>query len=239
MSNFKNSEHGPLIKSSRSFDGLSDANKKYLFDHSSHHNYKKGASLWLKSDPGEFCAFIVDGLIEISNPNLSGDDHIFGIFGPGDIIGLSAILKRSPYPASAIVGSKHCSVIKLFIRSIEHDLAESDRANMHAWQRERLLSHEQILREKIMILSAGSLHTRLIEFFEHLRLRFSKNQIERAQSIHIPLSLTKTQIAKVIEARVETVIRILNRWEKAGYIKFDSGSISISKIEKLKNLKEV
>ncbi len=196
---------------------------------------KKGDFLWKRLDPGEYCAFVVEGLVEIVNENKSGNELIMGIFGPGDMIGLSAILKKTQYPASAIVSSKNSKILKFFIRSIDRDLAGQDWENMLNWQRERLLIHEQILRDKIMILGAGDLSARIIELFDNLQMRFSKSQDVNPNKIIIPISITKTQIAKIIEARVETVIRILNKWEKADYLKMGDQSVILNNFERLRS----
>ena len=221
----------------RLFGGLSDTCKKQLAQHSVVKVLKKSEFVWHKNEPGECCILILSGLVEVSNTTKDGDERIIGIFGPGEMIGLSAILKQSAYPADAVVSSKHARVMKLFIRGIDQSLPESERRSIHIWLREMLLIHEQILRDKIMILGAGRLHTKLIELFEHLRLRFANQEPEN--TFFIPVPVTKTQIAKMIEARVETVIRTLNKWEKAKYIVLNETGIQINGLNKVKSLEEV
>jgi CRP-like cAMP-binding protein len=180
---------------------------------------------------------IVEGLIEITNTTADGEDRIIGLFGPGEIIGLSAILKRMSFPANAVVSSKNARVIKLFIRSLEPGLSEEQKHEFQNWLKEMLLIHEQILRDKIMILGAGRLHSKLLELFEHLNSRFGKKAT--GKDLLIPVPITKTQIAKMIEARVETVIRTLNKWEKRGFFLSDDKGLLIKDIEKLKSMAEV
>jgi CRP-like cAMP-binding protein len=174
-------------------------------------------------------------MIEIINTNKNGEERIIGIFGPGDFVGLSALLNKSNYPAFALAASKTCKVYKLYIRSFDHELESSDFKNMLSWLKEKLLLHEQILRDKIMILGAGQVHHRLVELFEHLISRFSKPEAE-SKIITIPISLTKTQIAKIIEARVETVIRTLNIWEKLGYFSINNENIFLTNLDILREL---
>jgi CRP-like cAMP-binding protein len=172
-------------------------------------------------------------MIEIVNTNKNGEERIIGIFGPGDIIGLSAILNKINYPAFALIASKTCKVLKHYIRSSDQELDNNNYENMLSWQRKKLFLHEEILREKIFVLGAGQVHQRLIELFEHLINRFSKIDIS-SKNILIPISLTKTQIAKIVEARVETVIRTLSKWEKLGHISINSENICITNLEILR-----
>lgn len=226
----------PHLKAIRAFDSLSESNKKYLSDHATSIQATKGKFLWRKSDPGEFCALITEGLVEIVDLNSKGDERIISVFGPGEIIGLSAIIRRVNFPASAKVASPQCKVIKFFIRSMDSDLTSLDKANMTLWQRERLLAHEQILRDKIEILGAGSLSKRVVELFFQLKMRFEREQDSKSLKTIIPIPISKSQIARLVEARVESIIRLLNSWEKAGYVVFDKKRVVINNLEKLRDL---
>lgn len=220
------------IKPIRCLKGLSDESIMYLANHGVMHELDKGAFLWREGEPGEFCCLILSGTVDIFTHSRSGDEKIISLFGPGEFLGLSAMLKHVNYPANALISSKKAQIVKFYIRSMEQDADLKDKREVQTWLREMLLRHEQILRDKISILSAGRLNTKLIELFEHLNARFSETRIK--DEFHIPLQLTKTQIAKMIEARVETVIRTLNKWEKSGYFEMNSHGIILRKLNDLK-----
>lgn len=229
-----------IIEASRIFDHLSSENRQFLAEHSVLKSFKRSQRLWRKNDPGEYCAFIIEGLVEIISENRSGEEDIVGLFGPSDIVGLSAIMRKINYPATAIVASKTGQVLKFYIRSVEAKLSGRNKENMLTWQKEMLLKHEQILRDKISVLSAGRLHLRLVELLQHLALRFSSDGAGRSlKRISIPIHISKTQIAKLVGARVETVIRTLRKWEKAGYFEITDKGISIISLEKLRDLDDL
>lgn len=221
-----------IINSENTFSDLNLHNKKYLSERTIVRELKRGEYLWKRQALSEFCAYILEGMIEIVNTNKNGEERIIGIFGPGDIIGLSAILNKINYPAFALIASKTCKVLKLYIRSSDQELDNNNYENMLNWQRKKLFLHEQILREKIFILGAGHVHQRLVELFEHLINRFSK--MDTTSKNILPISLTKTQIAKIVEARVETVIRTLSKWEKLGLISINNENICITNLEALR-----
>jgi CRP-like cAMP-binding protein len=105
------------------------------------------------------------------------------------------------------------------------------------WLRELLLSHESVLRSKIDILSAGKVEQRVIELLGHLSSRFGI-KIGRA-TYFIPFVITKTQISRLVEVRVETIIRLLSSWSKRGLLTFDKSGIQIMDLERLERMSEI
>lgn len=185
-------------------------------------NLKRGKVLWRKGEQAYFCGVIVQGLVEICDINPNGALRTFGIFGPGDVIGLSALIKDCAYPASAIAATPLCQVYRVHFPTV-NSLSENLSPRLNSWIQNALLRHEDILRDKLKLLGTDPLQSRLLAFFEHMHRRFAifSDDTQGAQSpspnhMIIPHVLTKTQIARIVEARVETVIRTLNRWEKTG-----------------------
>jgi CRP/FNR family transcriptional regulator len=87
------------------------------------------------------------------------------------------------------------------------------------------LHHEQVLRDKIDILSAGRVEDRVFEFLGHLVRRFG--QYESKVSCRVPLSLTRAQVGHIVNVRVETIIRLISRWQKTGLLKWKKNEIYI------------
>lgn len=214
------------------FSRLKEINRLFLCQHAIEGVLKKGQALWRKQDSGEFCVVILSGLMEIRDTRRSGEERIVGLFGPGEMIGLSALLSRKQFPADAIAASKDVQFVKFYIRSIDVDIGSSERVEIHSWLREMLLKHEQILRDKLLFMGADLMHTRLLDLFEHLRLRFSSSS--NPEDFLIPIPITKTQIAKLIEVRVESLIRTLNKWEKAGHLKMGPKGVSLKGAQTLR-----
>lgn len=157
------------------------------------------------------------------------------MFGPGDVIGLSALLRRTPYPANAIAATKSVQCIRLFLRGLEEEVPAVSLNALQNWYRTQILRHEQALHDKLLILGCDSLHSRLVEMFERLRLKLAKDNDQ--DHFTIPYAITKTQMAKFVEARVESVIRCLNRWEKAGYLSMTDTSMSIKKFDQIRTMR--
>lgn len=213
------------------FKLLSENNRVALLRHSCKASFHRSDYLWKAQEHASFCAYILDGVIEIVAADKNGKKRMINLFGSGDIIGLPAAMKRCGYPASSHVASKSCSVIKLNITELETSIDEHERLNLLQWQNAMIFRHEQVLQEKISILSAGRLEDRLIAMFRHLGERFPCTTHQAEDSIFIPLPLSKTQIAKVIEARGETVTRMLNKWEKTGNLEMRNDGVILRNIQ--------
>ncbi len=187
--------------------------------------------LWEMGDPGEFIGIIASGLIEITRYSLGGDEEIaMGIFGPSDVIGLSAVMKKTSYPGSAKALAKETEVIKLYLRPVLQTKKPIN-TEIHTWIREMFLQHEQVLRDKIDILNAGAVENRVFELINHLIRRFGRHESHLKH--FIPIRLTRAQAAKMTDVRVETIIRLISRWQKQHLLSWTQDGILIENLPML------
>lgn len=219
---------------------LSVAALRVIADISIRKKIPLGKNLWSMGDPGDFVGILLSGAIEINKINVNGNETCMGIFGPSDAMGISAVIKRAQYPATAKSISKNTEVLKLYLRSIMQEKAHPAYEEISTWLRELLLSHEQTLRDKIDILSAGRVESRVIELLTQLSSRFgqknaSGDRRDGKNSFFIPLVISKTLISRLVEVRVETIIRLLSSWSKLGLIEFQKNGVFIPDLEKLRD----
>jgi CRP-like cAMP-binding protein len=97
-----------------------------------------------------------------------------------------------------------------------------------------LLAHTAALRAKIDIVSAGSVPRRLAALTLYLIERFGKPTTQGSTAIEV--SLTREQIAQLVSARVETVIRIMSRWQKAGWLVTMRHGLEVTRVDMLKRI---
>ncbi len=180
------------------------------------------------------CFFLQEGFVESIHFNKQGQESIQDISGPGEILGLSPLINNSHYEDDAVTMSSNSQILSLHLANAELAISGQDKINYLNWQITHLIKNEKKLRSKILILSAGELNQRLLELFEHLIKKFSVQPHGRGGNFFIPISLTKTQIAKIIDARIETAIRILRAWEREGYLEINSEGVTLKKWKTLK-----
>ncbi len=210
---------------------LSQRAKQLMTSVSVFQEYTSKKTMWKAGEPAEFGALILSGLVEIIRPTGTTGDYLVGFFGPGDVIGMSALVKHRFYPGTSKIVSSRASVLKLHLKPIL-SLKDVDSLEIKNWVQDQVLNHEQILREKIDILSAGSVEKRVFELICHLSRRFGIKTHDN--EMETPIKLTRSQVGRIIGARVETVIRLINRWEKHGLLTWSKEGIRITDIKEFK-----
>lgn len=226
-----------IIQKLKSTQHLSHTAIQAIADVSIRKKIASGKNLWVMGDPAEFVAILISGAIEINRVSARGKETCMGIFGPTNAVGISAVLKKAQYPATARSVAKDTEVLKIYLRPILQNSKHSAYEEITLWLRELLLSHEHILRDKIDLLSAGRVEQRVLELFRQLSNRFGERR--GRSGYFIPLSISKTQIARFVEVRVETIIRLLRLWTKQGFVMFEKKGILICDLEKLESECEV
>lgn len=224
-----------VLKTHRGFAGLSPTLLNAIAASGVHRSLYRGGHLWRAGEPAQFIGLVVKGMIQIAKPSEDGDVTILGLFGPGDVIGCSAFLRNCAYPADATVAGGEATVIRLYLGTLPSTLGDVDRRELQECLRELLLTHEHVLLEKIEILALRSAHERLFRALNSLAVRFG-NRSGEGGSIVIPVTLTKSQMARLTEVRVETAIRILGAWQKQKAIKFARDHVMIDNLENLREL---
>jgi len=219
------------FKQMRATRSLSDAALRALADVSLVKNMSSGQALWKMGDPGEFVAVVVGGCFEVNRLSSAGTEFCVALFGPSDVLGMIAVAQKKNYPGTARAFSKKAEVIKMYLRPVISRKDQPLALEISEWLREMILMHEQILRDKIDIMSAGRTEQKVFELLLQLNRRFGLKTSRIASTI--PLTISKVQVSRLVEARVETVIRLFSRWKKKHLVNFDRTGIQILDWEEL------
>ena len=174
----------------------------------------QGDHLWRVGDAPSHGYFLVRGLIEITRTTPDGDEVGLALFGPRECPGLFASLEGKKFPAGARCLSDDAEVLRLDRTALLH-VVDRDSAVTRALGGV-LQHHNAVLREKVEVLTAGEVPQRLATLFHLLAERFGDER--ESGELSIPLTLTRRVIARLVGVRVETVIRVLSRWEREGFI---------------------
>ena len=188
--------------------------------------------LWRVGDPATHFALIQGGLVEIVRQAADGSEFIVALFGPRESVGDAAVLGRDRYPAEAVVASDRADLIFVDAGPVLAALPtqpEVSRALIRT-----LLSHTRALQEKIAVMSAGSVPKRLALLFLLLADRFGDDLADG--TVGIPVVLSRTELARLVGATVETTIRTISRWQKAGWISTDGDGFVLREAERLRDV---
>ncbi len=201
------------VQASRLFVGLPPETQAMIAAETTLRRVRPRQLLWREGETAEFVTILLTGLVEVVRSPQGGEEALLGVFGPREVVGLAAALEGGPYPAHAraLTPVGLLQVRATLIRSrMERDVGLAMAVNR------ALLDHTRALRVKIDVMSAGAVPFRLAAVLRHLCDRFGDE--DESGCVFVPIPLTRVQLARMVGARVETVSRILSRWQREGVL---------------------
>lgn len=199
----------PMLRASNLFAGLPPECVMELAHLAVRRRFERGEQIFRVGERATFLGVLTHGLVKLVRPTNDGASCIVAIWGPRQTIGNLAVIAREGYPGNAVVVSAEAEVLTLEAEAI---LAAAERRPPIAWALARSLTeHGYALHDKIGIMSAGAVEQRLKALLTHLVERFGD---EFDDGIHIPVVLSRGELASMVGATVETTIRAMSRWQK-------------------------
>lgn len=203
-----------LLRAAKLLQGLGPELMQVLERETQLRRYAEGDALWTAGDRADTFNIVSRGLVQILQRLPSGDAALIGVFGPHECIGIAASLEATAYPADCQALTPDVEVLRIngptVLAAMRTQVSLANALNA------ALLEHTKALRAKINIMSAGTVSERLLMLFDHLAERFGDERED--SSTVIPVVLSRTALAWLVGARVETVIRAMTRWQREGWI---------------------
>lgn len=215
-------------------DGLDQQDLARISSGARRRRLESGETLWFAGEPAAHFAIIECGVVQLRQMTPTGEGVVVGLFRSGEVIGLAPALEQGVFPADAIAIGGPVDVLWLRGAALCETLPDSLQANLAV--NRALLRHTTALRAKIDIISAGSVPRRLAALMHYLIERFGTQS--GTGSVAIDLSLNREEISQLVSARAETVIRILSRWQKAGWLTTRTNGVEIMRPDMLRRLLE-
>jgi CRP-like cAMP-binding protein len=222
------------LRASRLFGSLDAALIAELARITVSRTFARGAALWRAGEPAGFFTVITRGLVEIVRQAADGlaadGGAIIAIFGPRESIGDVAAVRQAPYPAGALALTQQVDVLMVPAGSVVE--AMRSHAAVAAAVNSSLVEHTHALQEKIRIMTAGAVPRRLATLVLHLADRFG-DEIDDG-SILVPVALSRSELARIVGATVETTIRAMSRWRKQGLLQTTPQGFLVRDLEALR-----
>jgi|FaiFalDrversion3_1042247.scaffolds.fasta_scaffold02110_2 CRP-like cAMP-binding protein len=172
-----------------------------------------GRFLFLEGDPAEGVYLLLEGYVKIVQTDVSGQEVVVQVAGPGEPLGLIATFADSPYPASAQAVSparalwlpgealrgfllRHPEVALRLLRVLAERLHETHR--------------------RLLEVSVLRVERRLARVLVRLASRLGERTEE---GIVVTMPLSREELAELCGTRLHTVSRLLNRWQRAGWVR--------------------
>lgn len=168
---------------------------------------------------GSFKSFIITS---------DGQEQIVGFHLPGDLIGFDAISNdHHQSSASALETSMVCEVPYSTLELMSERFPKLRKKIMSCMSDDIKQGHELM-----MLLSKRKADDRLLYFLAQLSQRFSERGFSDKQ---FNLSMTRIEIGNYLGLTVETISRLLTRFQKENLIKVDGKLIEIIDYETIHN----
>jgi CRP/FNR family transcriptional regulator len=221
-----------LIERTPALVGVDAAVIQRLAERATLRNLRRGELLWQAGDPPAFWAIIRSGLFKIVRRAPHGRTAICGLLGPPSSLGDLSALRGVAYSADVVAASSVASVL-IIPRDVLMEcvrvfptLGLSFACQAHA----RLVA----LEDKIDVLSAGGVEARLaaalLKLYEQLGDDFEDG------TSSVPVALSRRELADLVSTSVETVIRVMTRWEREGLLSTEVQGFTLRDLRALRTV---
>ena len=164
--------------------------------------------------------------------NSEGEEQITGFHFPGDIIGFDALRenKHQSY-TMALETAMVCELPYETLDEMSMQLPKLRHQIMSFMSAE--IKHDHDL---IMLLNKRTAEERLLYFISHLSQRFEERGFSHRE---FHLTMTRNEIGNYLGLTIETISRLLSRFQKEDIIKVEGKLITIVDFERLNTKLEV
>ena len=194
--------------------------------------YPKGAVLFVAGQAARGMFILCAGRAKLTLTSPRGQSVIVGIVGPGNVLGLDAVLSRTPYQVSAetlepsqanFIPGPH--LLRLFD---EHPDVQARVAECLAFE----LRHARAQAARIAL--ARSVESRLAGLLAELAATARRD----ARGTHLQLGLTHEELGALIGTSRETVTRLLNDFRRRGLLRIKGGLVTIPDLLRLRTIED-
>lgn len=220
-----------LLKNAPFFSSLAPEEIDRIIPLFNEERYKRGEYIFLEGDPANHLCILASGRVRIIKHSAKGKEMIVAVIYPGEIFGGAAIFS-SDNPASA-QAMEPSSVLKIPTKDFHRLLTQYP-----AIARETVFYLGEKLREAhkmMMSLVAERVEKRIAVLILKLAEKAGEQVTE---GIRLNLFLTRQDIAEMTGTTVETAIRVISRFNKAGLIKTLGKKIVIANQRGLRKIAE-
>ncbi len=210
------------------FQGLDEDQFTDLISIAERREYKKGEIIFSEGDEGKGLYVVETGKIKIFKLSFEGKEHIFHIYGPGNIFGEVAVFSGKKFPAFA--QAIHSTSL-IFFPKEEVALLISENPSLAF---NMMASLSMRLREFTVMVENLALKDVPARMAAYL-IVLSKEQ-DNIGAITLPV--TKNQIAGLLGTTPETISRVFARMVNEKIINVDNKAITILDYLRLTELAE-
>lgn len=190
---------------------------------------QKGEHLYREGDDFTSVYAVRSGAIKAYRLTGDGQEQVTGFYFPGEIIGMDGISKNKY--ANSVKALETSAMCEIPFHRLEELSTEIPSMQRHFFQ---LMSQEITTEQKLItLLSKNSAEERVAALLLSISSRNARRKLSRT-SFRLPMS--RTDIGNFLGLTVETVSRVVSRFNKQGHIAVESKEITLLDLDRLKEI---
>ena len=181
---------------------------------------------------GEFGSIYVvrSGSVKAYSVSSDGQELVTGFYFPGEVLGMDGIGKNRH--ASSAIAMETTAICEISFKNLGELSQEIPSLQHHFFQ---LMSQEIIADPQLLaLLSKSHAEERIATFLLSVSSRKAKNKCS-AKTFRLPMS--RVDMGNYLGLTVETISRVLSKFQKNGILLVDNKEIDILDLAKLQNAK--
>lgn len=194
--------------------------------------FRAGDFIWRQGEVNRRVVFIEQGLVKAARSNRKGLSRTYGLYGPGDSMGIFAIWAGMKYPTDAVAMNDGMTGIFVEAEAILKFTEKYPR--LAGPLRVEIGRFAEAFINKIEIVSAGTVPQRLAVLMTMLIDRYGVEK--KGNKARLPITLTLEQISEIVGVRLETVARVLSLWKREDWLSIDSKGCHFTRLDKVREL---
>jgi CRP-like cAMP-binding protein len=215
-------ERAAALKSSTVFAGLPAREIEALAGSAREETYRAREYVFMEGDPARWLCMVVSGRVKIVRHSRTGKDVVLDLLGPGGLFGGVAVIEKRPYPAAA-QAAEPTTVLKIPAEA----LTAATERHPDLIKEIALMIGRRLrdAHDAVKSLSVDPVEARLAATL----LRLAERDGARTKTgLALPFHLTRQSLADMTGTTVETAIRSVSRWLKAGHVIDEGGRLVIT-----------
>ena len=207
-------KHEPIydiLKEIYLFSCLSEDELQELTKICSIHHYKKESLLFMAGEKSDSLLVLTQGIVSIHKHDNKGNKIVIGFFKPFSLLAEAAILKRIPFPSTAMFRTEG-SVIKINLAAFEKNFLKNSHISYEIIQ--SLLNKIQLLQQNIHFNIASSAKEKILHFYK--------------QNPSLGLELKQYEIAALLGITAETFSRNIKQLLKEKKLQKSANSYKVT-----------
>jgi CheY-like chemotaxis protein len=211
-----------FIKDAKSVGLLKQLSEQYDVE-----QFSKKQTLYAEGKRPRFLYYLVSGKVKAYKVHEDGKEYITDLFSAGDFIGYSSLLEDKFYEESTLI-LEDAEVMQIprdeFLQMIYSDINIATKF-IHI-----VTQNVKEKEERLLNLAYSSLRKRVAKALVDIHDKFYK------EATHSTIEFSRDDIAQYIGTATESLIRTLSDFKSEKLIDIKSGKITITDLDKLKNL---